>query len=87
MATPDPHAGQAWPDVRRLPSQHTLVRMMDHVAGPALLDGHVQCVQDEIGLQVGPHRPAHDAPGKRVEHDRQIQEAGPGRDVKPAPVA
>ncbi len=22
MTTPDPHAGQAWPDVRRLPSQH-----------------------------------------------------------------
>jgi hypothetical protein len=58
---------------------------MDHVAGPALLDGHVQGVQDEIGLQVGSHRPAHDAPGKRVEHDRRIQKAGPGRDVKPAP--
>jgi hypothetical protein len=27
------------------------------------------------------HRPAHDAPAEHVEHDRQVQEPRPSRDV------
>ncbi|EAA20200.1 hypothetical protein, partial [Plasmodium yoelii yoelii] len=45
------------------------------------VQGLLQCVQDEVG----PHRmtdpPAHNAPGKHVNHEGHIQPALPGRDV------
>ncbi len=46
-----------------------------------LLCGHVQGVQDQLGLQVRGHRPAHDAAAEDVQHDRKIEEAGPRRHV------
>ena len=58
-----------------------LVRVVDHVARPALPDGHVHGVDDELRLEVVPHGPADDASRVRVEHDDQVQEAPPGRHV------
>jgi hypothetical protein len=41
--------------------------MVDHVQGPALLEGHRERDEDELGPQVHRHRPADDAPAPRVE--------------------
>ena len=37
---------------------------------------------DELGAQRARHRPADDAAAPHVEHDRQIEKAGPGRHVR-----
>jgi len=43
--------------------------------GVALGDGHVQGVQDQLGPQVGGHRPAHDRPREGIEDHREIEPA------------
>ena len=43
---------------------------------------HVQRGQDELGPEMGLHRPADDAPTPRIEHDGEKEEAGPGRNVR-----
>ena len=48
---------------------------------PALRERHVERVEDELGAQMRRHRPADDAPAPRVEHDGEVEEAGPRRDV------
>ena len=58
-----------------------LVRMMDHLLGPALADGHVQRFEDQFGAKVVVHRPTHDAPAVHVEHHGQEHEPRPGRHV------
>ena len=71
--------GASLPQAYRHP---ILVRVMNHIDRPALRDGHIQRGQDELGAQMGCHGPADDAPTPRVEHDGEIQEAGPRRDVR-----
>jgi hypothetical protein len=34
--------------------------MMDYLLRPVLPQGHIQRTQDQIGAQMGFHRPAHD---------------------------
>src|SRR5271165_2121944 len=55
--------------------------MMDDAIGFATIDRHVERFQNEFGAQMIGHRPADDAPAVSVKHDREIQEACPGRDV------
>ena len=50
-------------------------------ARPALRERHVERVEHELGAQMRRHRPADDAPAPRIEHDGEIEKAGPGRDV------
>src|SRR6266849_2468441 len=52
-----------------------LIRVMNHRGRSALRDGHVERGQDELGAEMGFHRPADDAATPRVEHDGEIQEA------------
>jgi len=54
---------------------------MNDVGGPALLDGHVQGRQDELGPEMGFHRPTDHAPAPGVEDDGEIQKPGPRRNV------
>ena len=49
--------------------------------GPALLHGHLQCLDYQLGAQVRRHRPAHDPPAEHVEDDGQVEEARQGRNV------
>jgi hypothetical protein len=42
---------------------------------------HVQCIEHELGLQVVAHGPSDNAPREGIEHDGQIQEPGPGRNI------
>ena len=55
--------------------------MVDDGLGTALLEGHVESVQDQAGAQVVGHGPPDDAPAEGIEHDGQVEEPGPGRDV------
>ncbi len=58
------------------------IGVVDEARGRATpRDRHVERVEDELGPQVAGHRPAHDRPGERVDHDRDVEEARPGRDV------
>ena len=54
---------------------------MDDAVRPTLPEGHGERVEDEPAAQVGGHRPADDPAAERIEHHREIEEAGPGRDV------
>ena len=55
---------------------------MNHLGRSALRDGHVERGQDELGAEMGCHRPANDTTTPRVEHNGEIQEAGPRRYVR-----
>lgn len=59
-----------------------LVRVMDHVLGPAAPYRHAERLEDQFRAQVVRHRPSHDAPAEHVEHHRQVEEPRPGRDVR-----
>src|SRR5438552_7766265 len=59
-----------------------LVRVMDDVRGPALLDGHVQRRQDELGSEMGLHRPTDYAPTPRVDNNGEVQKPRPGRNIR-----
>ena len=48
----------------------------------ALVDRHLERGEHELGAQVRRHRPAHDLAAEDVEHDRQVEEARAGRDVR-----
>jgi hypothetical protein len=39
----------------------------------------VEGIEDELGAQTLSNRPADDAAAPVVEHDREMQDAGPGR--------
>ena len=56
--------------------------MTNHLRRSALRDGHVERGQDELGAEMGGHRPADDAATPRVEHDGEIQEADPRGNVR-----
>jgi hypothetical protein len=54
---------------------------MDYVAGPALGNGHLQGVQDELRPEVVGHGPSDDPAAEGVEHDGDVEEAGSSRYV------
>jgi hypothetical protein len=58
-----------------------MVGVVDHVSRPAAAQGHVQGVQHQLRAQVCGHGPTDHAPAPGVQHDRQEEEAGRGRDV------
>src|SRR2546425_656877 len=58
-----------------------LIRMVDDLGRPALVHGHRQRVEDELRAEVGGHGPADHTAAPGIEHDGEIQEAGPRRDV------
>ena len=58
-----------------------VVGMVDDAARLALRDRHVQRLDDDVGLEAGGHRPADDATAPDIEHDGEVEEAGPGRHV------
>ena len=47
----------------------------------ALRDRHVHRVDDKLRLEIMPHCPADDPSREGIEHDGQVDEARPGRDV------
>ena len=49
----------------------------DYVMRPSTEDRHVQRVQHELCAHVVGHRPTDDAPAEDVEHDGEVQKAGP----------
>jgi hypothetical protein len=58
-----------------------LIGVMNHVGRPPLRERHVERGQDELRAQMRGHGPADDAAAPRIEHDGEIQEAGPRGDV------
>ena len=54
---------------------------MDHCGRAPAGDGHVQRVDDDLGVQRVGDGPADDPPGPDVQHHREIDEADPCRDV------
>jgi hypothetical protein len=58
-----------------------MIRMMDEILGMALLNGHLQGLQDQLRAQVSCHGPADDLVAPGVEHHSQIQEPSPRWDV------
>src|SRR5882724_5613573 len=72
-------------EMLRRPVEFTLaalIRMVNDVRRPALGDGHVERLQDELGAEVRRHGPADDATTPGVEHDSEIEKPGPCRDVR-----
>src|SRR5258707_2025350 len=68
---------------RRSSSSHSSVRVMDDAgARLALAQCHVERVEHQLGTQVRRHRPADDAAAAGIEHDGEVQETGPGGDVR-----
>jgi hypothetical protein len=68
----------------RRPVESTLaavVGVMNHLGRAALSQRHVESGQDELSAQMRLHGPADDAAAPGIEHDGEVQEAGPGRDV------
>src|SRR5678815_1522140 len=55
--------------------------MVGDVSGPALVDSHVEGVEDDLRRERGRHRPSDDATTPSVEHDGEVEEARPGRHV------
>ncbi len=49
--------------------------------GFAAIDRHVERFEHQFRAQVIGHSPTDDAPAVSIEHDREIQEPGPRRDV------
>src|SRR5208337_761089 len=42
----------------------------------------LQRVQDQFGMHRARHPPADDAPGEYIDHERDVNEAGPRRDIR-----
>jgi hypothetical protein len=63
---------------------HTAIAVVDEAATPdrpALVQGLLQCVQHKAGVSGARDTPTDDAPGKGVDDEGDIDEAGPRRDV------
>src|SRR4051812_29825342 len=50
----------------------SLIGMMDHVLRPALSEGHVQGIQDQLGSQMVRHRPADHLAAPDIQDDSEI---------------
>jgi len=59
-----------------------LVLVVDDVCGPAPPHGYVEGVEHDLRPQVGCQRPADDPKAPGVHDHRQVQEPGPGRNVR-----
>jgi len=57
------------------------IGVVDHTVGLALVQRHLKRVEHELGAQMRRHRPADDAPAEDIEHDGEVEEPRPGRDV------
>src|SRR5271155_6232152 len=58
--------------------------MMDEAAaagGPSVMERLLESVQDEARMRCPAGSPADDPPGVGVDHERDVDEAGPGRDI------
>jgi len=55
--------------------------MVDHAFRLADGERHVQRRKHDIGVQRQRHRPANDPPAEGVEHDGEVEKAGPGWNV------
>jgi hypothetical protein len=55
--------------------------MVNRLLRVALLGGHVERVQYQLGAQVVCHCPADNSPTEGVEHDCEVEESGLGRHV------
>jgi hypothetical protein len=55
--------------------------MVNDGARSPLPDRHIHRVDDELRLEIVPHRPTDDPPREGIEHDGQVDEARPGRDI------
>jgi hypothetical protein len=55
--------------------------VVDDISGSPLLKSHLESIEHELGLEVSVHGPSDDSTAPRIEHDSQIEEAGPRRDV------
>ncbi len=53
-----------------------LIRVVNDIAWPALADGHLQRIQDELGAQVVGSGPADDLAAPEIEYHGEIEEAG-----------
>ena len=62
-------------------TRRSLIGVVNDAGGPPLCRRHVKRVEDELGLEVAPHRPADDAARDGVQNHGEAEEAGPGRDV------
>src|SRR3954464_13587163 len=63
---------------------HTAIAVVDEAAapdGPARVQGLLQRVQHEAGMSRAGDTPADDTPRKDVDHEGDIDETGPRRDV------
>ncbi len=60
----------------------SLIGVMDDAIGSALPERHVEGIEHEAGAQVVGHGPADHAPAEDIQHDGEIKEPGPGRDVR-----
>ena len=59
-----------------------LIRVMNNASRTAHRQRHAQRVQHDRHVQRGRHRPTNDPATEDIEHDRQIQEAHPRRDIR-----
>jgi hypothetical protein len=59
-----------------------LVGVMDDILRVALLDGHLQGLQDELGPHMSGHCPTDDPAAPDINHDGQEQGSGPGWDIR-----
>jgi hypothetical protein len=54
---------------------------MDHASGPPRRQRHVQGIEHQLFGECRGHRPADDTTAIRIEHDGEIEKAGPCRNV------
>jgi len=59
-----------------------MIRMVDHAIRPSLPERHGEGIEHHLRVQGGRHRPADDPTAEGIEHDRQIEEAGPCRNIR-----
>ncbi len=60
----------------------SLIGVMDDAIGSALPKCHVESIEHEAGAQVVGHGPADHAPAEDIQHDGEVKQPGPGRDVR-----
>src|SRR6516162_4253582 len=56
--------------------------MMDHVLWAPLPERHVESIEHQLGGKRRRHRPANDPSTEHIEHDREIDEAYPRRNIR-----
>src|SRR5689334_20565530 len=75
-----PASRQRWPNSIEL-YWRTLVGVMDDASGPPRRQCHVQSIEHQLFGKCRGHGPADNATAICIEHHREIQKAGPCRNV------